>query len=47
MAGMWLPHLDIMWYDLKKTMNMNLFLQAIIFIINFLVTFHEKLACFV
>ncbi len=47
MAGMLLTHLDIMWYDLKKTMNVKLFLQVFIFIINFIVTFCGKLACFV
>ncbi len=46
-AGMQLPHLYIIWYDLKKTMNNKLFLQLCIFIINFIVTFCMKLACFV
>ncbi len=35
-----------MWYDLKK-MYIKLFLQVFIFIVNLIVTFRGKLACFV
>ena len=45
--GMQLPYFDIMWCDLKKTMNFKLFLQIYILIINFIVTFCAKLGCFV
>ena len=47
-AVMELPHLDIMWCDLKKNPNkFKLFPQICIFITNFRVTFCGKLTSFV